>query len=118
LRKDVRHANKILLFFVQLFQRCIFPPFELDDPRSLIEELSSFLWLSAQNLIYLSLSDDRIPLFSNTGIVKKFVDIFQTACTSIEKILRLAGTIDLSCDRYLRKIHRQLMVRIVKCNGN
>ena len=82
-RQNIRHTNQVLLFFIQFLQRGSFSSLKFNDTGSLVKKFSSLFRLSTQDLIDLSLSDDGISFFTDTGVIEKFIDIFQTAAGSI-----------------------------------
>ena len=87
LSENIIDTNQILLLFFQLFQRHIFPSFKLYDTSRFIKEFSSFFRFTVQNLINLSLPDDRISFFTDTRIVEHLINILKTAGASIDQIL-------------------------------
>ena len=72
--------------------------------------------LSAEDPVNLSLSDNRIAFLSDSGIVKQFVDILQTAGCAVQKVLAFPGTVQPPCHGHFIEINIQLVVGIIKGN--
>ena len=64
--------------------RCILTAFKFYNTSRFIKKLSSFLRLSTQNLVNLTLTDNGIAFLSNTSIIKKLIDVLKTAERSID----------------------------------
>ena len=88
----------------------------LHDAGRLVEQLPSFVRSSIQDLLDLTLPDQRIALLSDSGIEKKLLHIPHPHFGSVDQILTLAGAVQPSGNRDLIILNRKKMVRIVKCN--
>src|SRR5699024_11046020 len=82
------------------------------------KKLTPVLRLAAQDLVDLALTDDRISLFADTGIIKHFLNILQTAVASVDQIFALPGAVQPSCNRDFIEIHRKLVIAVVKSDGD
>ena len=116
--QDIVHTGQVHPLFFKLAHREILPALELNDPGRLVKKLAPFLRLAAEDPVDLSLSDDRISFFTDTGIIEHFINIFQTARRPVDQIFAFPGAVQLAGHRHFFKINRELMVRIIQRNGH
>ncbi len=109
-REDIVNAKEILPFLLQLLYRHVLASLELHDTCRLIKQFSSFLRLTTQDPVNLSLADDGISFLSDTGIVEQLIDILKSACTAIDQILTLSGTVQLPRHSHFLELYRKLMI--------
>ena len=89
-----------------------------NDTRCLVKKRPSILGLIRQNPVDLSLSDDRIAFFSDSCVIKEFVNIAQTAHCPVQKILALAAPIDPAGNRHFPIIDGESPVGVVQSDRN
>ena len=118
LRDNVIYPGQIRLLFLQLLQRGRLSSLKFNDSRRLIEKSPTFLRLAAQNLVNLTLADNGISLFSDTGVIEQFVDVTQTAVYPVQLIFTLAGAVQSPCYRHFVRVKFQRPVRIIQGNGH
>ena len=97
LRQNIIDTHQILLLIFQFFQCRCFSTLEFNNSGCLIKQFPAFLRFATQNLVNLSLTNNRIAFFTNTGIIKKLIDILQTTLGTVDQILALSGAIHPSC---------------------
>ena len=97
----------------QFFDCCGFALFKLNNADRLVKKFTAFLRLATQDPLDLSLTNDGITFLTDTGIIEKFIDIFQTARRTVEQIFTLTRTVDTSGDRHFLIINRKQMIRVV-----
>ena len=80
---------------------------ELNYTGSLIKETSSVTGSSVYYRIDLSLSYDGIALTAYTRIIEKLLDILKPYRLTVDHIIGLSGSEELTGYRYLGIVHRQ-----------
>ena len=73
--QNICHTDQILTLIFQLLDRRIFSSLKLYDSCCLIKKLPAFFRLSAQDLVHLSLTNDRISFSSDTCIIEHLIDV-------------------------------------------
>ena len=71
------------------------------------------LWLRTQKLIDLPLSDNRISVFSDSGVHQQFLYILKPASVLIHRVFALPGPVYPPADGYLIVLDGYLFIGIV-----
>ena len=82
--QDVADAEQVLALRFQIFLCCGLSLFKLYNSRRLIKKFPALLWFTAEDLINLTLTNNRVSLFSDTSVKKKLLYIFQPAYRTIK----------------------------------
>ena len=120
LEEHVVDTSHILLGCLQLSLGIALLKTVLCDSRSVLKYTSSLVALARDYLGYLTLTDYRISVTSDTRIHKHLVNITQTHSAAVDKILALSRAVIASCDSYLvvRTVQPTYHTRVVKGNGD
>ena len=114
LAQDIIDTDQIRLLAVELLNGSLLAMLVLDDSGSLIKKLPALIRLSVEDLFHLSLSDQGIPFFSDTGIKEQLLDIPHSDGGSVDQVFRFTGPVQTPCDRYLLVVNRKRVIRIVQ----
>ena len=114
LGEDVRHTREVRFLVAELLLGEGLPALELHDADGLIEEVTTLLRLTGEDLVDLALSDDGVAVLTDTGIVEKLVDVLQTTLRAVQHVLRLARAVETTGNRHLVVIDIQDAVRIIE----
>ena len=114
LGEDVRHTREVRFLVAELLLGEGLPALELHDADGLIEEVTTLLRLTGEDLVDLALSDDGVAVLTDTGIVEKLVDVLQTTLGSVQHVLGLARAVEATGNRDFVVIDVQDAVRIIE----
>ena len=115
---DVIHTKQILLFFFQFMNSLVFSGFIFHDACRFFENTAAVITFCAQNLINTALSDDGISFSANACIHEQFLNILQSAGSTIDTVFTFTGAEHPSGHLHFTVIQRQFTVLIIDQNGN
>ena len=114
LGQNIIDTYQVCLLAFQLFRCGILTLFKFYDTCRFIKQFTALFRFARKDLVDLSLSDNGISFLTDTGIIKQFIDIFQSAYTAIHQVFALTGTIDLSGYRHLITIDLKGTVCVIQ----
>ena len=91
---------------------------ELGDTGGLFKNLAALTGLDGQNLIDLTLTDDRIALAAHTGVHEQLVHVLEAHHLLIDVILRLTAAVIAAGHRHLRLVTGEDMLGVVHHQRN
>ena len=114
LGEDVRHTREVRFLVTELLLGEGLPALELHDADRLIEEVTTLLRLTGEDLVDLALSDDGVAVLTDTGIVEKLVDVLQTTLGAVQHVLGLARAVETTGNCHLVVVDIQDTVGIIE----
>ena len=115
---DIIHTEQILLFLFQLMNSFVLSGFIFYDTCRFLKNTTAVIAFCTQNFIDTPLPDDGIPLTANARIHEQFLNILQTAGSTVDAVFALAGAEHPSGHLHLTVFQRQFAVLIIDQDRN
>ncbi len=110
----VRDAEQVLLRPLETALRLLAARLVPADPRRLLENHPPLARTAAQQHVHLPLLDHGVRLRPDPRVEEDLPNVLQPRRLIVDQVLAFAGSVELARDRYLRRVQRQLAVRVVE----